>query len=59
MSVLCLCTNNIHQSTRDIIQAGKILPSPSNTLCEQRVTPSQEIPTDELALLAKLEEANR
>ncbi|KAG5314371.1 EVI5 protein, partial [Acromyrmex insinuator] len=60
MSVLCLCTSNVHQSTRNVTQAGKILPSPpSDTLCEQRITPSQEIPTDELALLAKLEEANR
>ncbi|XP_019697545.1 ecotropic viral integration site 5 ortholog isoform X1 [Harpegnathos saltator] len=60
MSVLCLCTSNIHQSTRNVTQTGKILPSPPlDTLCEQRVTPSQEIPTDELALLAKLEEANR
>ncbi|KYN02944.1 hypothetical protein ALC62_06232 [Cyphomyrmex costatus] len=60
MSVLCLCTSSIHQSTRNVTQTGKILPSPpSDTLCEQRITPSQEIPTDELALLAKLEEANR
>ncbi|KAG5314682.1 EVI5 protein, partial [Pseudoatta argentina] len=60
MSVLCLCTSSVHQSTRNVTQAGKILPSPpSDTLCEQRITPSQEIPTDELALLAKLEEANR
>ncbi|XP_077281043.1 ecotropic viral integration site 5 isoform X1 [Temnothorax americanus] len=59
MSVLCLCTSSIHQSTRNVTQTGKILPSPpSDTLCEQRITPSQEIPTDELALLAKLEEAN-
>ncbi|KYN29205.1 hypothetical protein ALC57_01327 [Trachymyrmex cornetzi] len=60
MSVLCLCTSSVHQSTHNVTQAGKILPSPpSDTLCEQRITPSQEIPTDELALLAKLEEANR
>lgn len=60
MSVLCLCASSIHQSARSVTQTGKILPSPpSDALCEQRVTPSQEIPTDELALLAKLEEANR
>ncbi|KMQ94214.1 tbc1 domain family member [Lasius niger] len=60
MSVLCLCTSSIHQSTRNVTHTGKILPSPPlDTLCEQEITPSQEIPTDELALLAKLEEANR
>ncbi|CAD1471973.1 unnamed protein product, partial [Heterotrigona itama] len=59
MSVLCLCTT-VHQTAQNNSQASKILPStPPISSEEERINSSQEIPTDELALLAKLEEANR
>lgn len=59
MSVLCLCTT-VHQTAQNSSQASKILPSsPPVSSEEESINSSQEIPTDELALLAKLEEANR
>lgn len=59
MSVLCLCTT-VHQTGQTNRQASKTLPSsPPIQSEEERINSSQEIPTDELALLAKLEEANR
>ncbi|XP_014612621.1 PREDICTED: ecotropic viral integration site 5 ortholog isoform X1 [Polistes canadensis] len=42
------------------LQPDKIFPNPSSEFYQvERINLSQEIPTDELALLAKLEEANR
>ncbi|XP_078044708.1 ecotropic viral integration site 5 isoform X1 [Augochlora pura] len=59
MSVLCLCTT-VHQITQSKDQGSKILPSlPPVSSEEERITATQEISIDELALLAKLEEANR
>ncbi|XP_035736999.1 ecotropic viral integration site 5 ortholog-like isoform X9 [Vespa mandarinia] len=43
-----------------ILHSDKIFPNPLSELYqEERINSSQEIPIDELALLAKLEEANR
>lgn len=59
MSVLCLCTT-VHQTGQNNNQASKILPNTSPISSEEEsINSLQEIPTDELALLAKLEEANR
>ncbi|KAK2584004.1 hypothetical protein KPH14_006462 [Odynerus spinipes] len=65
MSLLRLCTT-VHQqqssssSHCDTRHSDKIFPTPSAEFYQvERINSSQEIPTDELALLAKLEEANR
>ncbi|KAL2727122.1 ecotropic viral integration site 5 isoform X6 [Vespula squamosa] len=68
MSLLRLCTT-VHQQQQQqqqqssqcsTLHSDKIFPNPSSELYQkERINSSQEIPTDELALLAKLEEANR
>ncbi|KAF7400832.1 hypothetical protein HZH66_006016 [Vespula vulgaris] len=70
MSLLRLCTTVHHHhqqqqqqqqsSQYSTLHSDKIFPNPSSEFYQkERINSSQEIPTDELALLAKLEEANR